>query len=172
MENAQILEQEISKTTRVFLAEKSQAVLGMRADALVQAIHNRINHDDQEAKRIVSEMAKLSDAYNRHLDLQNQLSAHERSSEKLKALLGPGPIPLGDQDSEAEELRSELQLWAVQQFLRFVPEARLREIVEFLGVTGIKTSRQAIEVGLRAHPKVFSVRVKKRVKFLSLKQRF
>jgi len=145
----------------------------MRAEALIQAIENRIKHDDQEAKRIVGAMAELSATYNRYLDLQNQLSAHERSSEKLKALLGPGPIPLGDQDSEAEELRSELELWeAVEQFLRFVPEARLREIVEFLEATGIKTSRQAIEACLRAHPKVFAVRVKRRVKFVSLKQKY
>lgn len=172
-ETVQPSKQIYSKKSLDILAVKLEAIFGMRAEALIQAIESRIRHDDQEAKRIVGEIAELSDTYNRYLDLQSQLSAHERSSEKLKALLGTGPIPLGEQDRETEELRSELELWeAVEQFLRFVPEARLREIVEFLEATGIKTSRQAIEACLRAHPKVFAVRVKKRVKFISLRQKF
>jgi hypothetical protein len=152
----------------------------MNADAIIGAIENRIRHDEQQVKRVTDEMRKLSDPYNRYLDLERDLRTHERSIEKLQGLLGASllySIPMGDDDAKNEEkvkeLRRELELWeAVEQFLRFVPEARLREIVEFLEAAGIKTSRQAIEACVQAHPKVFAARIKRRVKFLSLRQRF
>ncbi|HEV3275402.1 MAG TPA: hypothetical protein VG860_01155, partial [Terriglobia bacterium] len=60
-------EQNVSKKYLDIVVEKLEAIFGMRAEALIQAIENRIKHDDQESKRIVGEMAGLSAAYNRHL---------------------------------------------------------------------------------------------------------
>ncbi|HEV3276173.1 MAG TPA: hypothetical protein VG860_05105, partial [Terriglobia bacterium] len=66
-QTVQPAEQIYSNKSLDILAKKLEAIFGMRAEALIQAIENRIKHDDQESKRIVGEMAGLSAAYNRHL---------------------------------------------------------------------------------------------------------
>jgi hypothetical protein len=65
---------------------------------------------------------------------------------------------------------TDLELWeAVQQYLRFVEEAQVGEILAFLTWAEIKTSRQAIDAVVSRHKKVFQIKKRGREKFVSLK---
>jgi hypothetical protein len=153
----------------------------MKASELIRAMSDRLSHDQQQVSRLSQQLSELSSAYNRYLDLQREVEAHVRSIEKLTALLAGlwpeyPPESMEDlrQEEKAQELRKELELWeAVQQYLRFAPsEARVRDIVEFLELVDMPSSRQAVEAAINAHPKTFAVKKRRRDKFVSLKHRF
>ncbi len=179
-----------SKRLVDIFVEKLHSVFGMDTNAVTGAVQGRLEHDQRQIERVATEMRKLDAAYNRYLDLERELRLHERSIEKLQVLLAgvyvqqhqgykllaypkraEQMLPVLER---ARKLRGSLELWElIEQVLRFVPEARLNDLVEFLSVARVrKTSRQAIEACIRAHPKVFSAKISKHVKYVSLKQRF
>jgi len=155
--------------------------------ARAQDVFNRIRDalvlDAKRQRELSSEMHKLAEAHNRYLALEREAKAHEDSANALKAFLGSTAFVHAMQtdttDAIGEEmeiyptvadLRRDAPLWQhVQQYLRFVPEAQVAEIIAFLDWLDIETSRQAIESAVRAHPKVFAARNSGREKFLSLK---
>jgi len=155
----------------------------MRATALVSAMMKRLGHDETVREQLEQELEELSSGYHKYLDVMEQLKAHDRSIERLKAIVGIGAAPgeaimyMGAQDPEDAEaeaenrqLRRRLELWeAVEQYLRFVPEAKIRDILDFMEMVNIRTSRQAVEAAIKAHSKVFRVQKKKQEKFVSLK---
>jgi hypothetical protein len=160
------------------LASLLYGSLGMRPGQFIGQMYRRLKHDKGRVSELEKKMAKLSPAYNKYLDAQRQLHEHERSIENLMTVIGPNIMyPSGPQDEheleeldKVQDLRRELELWeAVQQYLRFVPEAKVRDILDFLGIVDIASTRQAVEACIKARPKVFAVRKRKRERFVSLK---
>lgn len=155
----------------------------MRAYALIDAMNSRLEHDQQALERLEHELVALSPGYHKYLDTMEQIRAHERSLEKLQAIIGYGAAPFGvllhtqpespddvQEEKEGKELRRNLELWeAIEQYLRFIPEARVKEILEFAEAVKMRASRQSIEAAIKAHPRVFRIQKKKREKFVSLK---
>ncbi|MGA8152207.1 MAG: hypothetical protein WB952_14740 [Terriglobales bacterium] len=154
-----------------------------RAHDVLNRIQGALAVDAARMKEIAAEMAKHADAYYRYQALQRQSAEHEKSAHGLMALLGPKAfvaVMTNDQtDSIGEEvdvtpsptmLRASATLWEhVQNYLRFVPESQVNEIVEFLGWVGIETSRQAVESAIKTHGKVFQVKKRGRERFVSLR---
>lgn len=164
-------------------ASQLYASFGMRASALVSAMIGRLKHDEEVSGRLESELDSLSSGYHKYLDVMDQLKAHEKSIEKLRAVIGYGAAPYGlvgqvspespddlEYEKESKGMRRSLELWeAVEQYLRFVSEAKVKEIMDFMSAVRIKASRQSIEAAIKAHPKVFRVQKRKGEKFISLK---
>jgi hypothetical protein len=153
----------------------------MRSGQIIGAILNRLDHDRHEADDVSGRMAEFAEAYNKYLDLRQKWEMHHESAEKLAALLGSRILESQQERHditestlrEAEDLRSRLELWeAIQQYLRFVREGRVGEILEFLEVVGIRTSRQAIESTIKTHNKIFKTEKRKREKFVKLREPF
>lgn len=155
-----------------------------RVGDIIRAMSHHLAHDAQRLGEIADEMDKLRPTYNRFLDLQREALTHEKSSQKLIAVLGPGHFlramkedstdAIGDQieiTPSAKELRRELSLWeAVEQYLRFHPEgeAQVTGIVDFLLSVGIRTSRQSVESCIKTHPQTFRARKQGRLKYVRL----
>jgi hypothetical protein len=150
----------------------------------MEAIRNRIVHDWARLGEISRQMGELSKSYNLYVDLLRERESHEKSAQKLAGLLGPDhytdsaasdetlAVLLGEIEDtpDVATLRRDLSLWeAVEQFLRFAPEAKIREILLFFKAVGIEATRQAVESSIRAHPKTFRVSKRGREKFISLK---
>lgn len=164
-------------------ASNLYSAFDMRSTALASAMYERLKHDEAERDRLERELAELSAGYNKYLDVLTHLKAHERSIDKLKAIIGYGATPFGvllytspesPDDVEEEKanrvLRRSLELWeAIEQYLQFDREARIKDILEFVQFIGMKASRQSVEAAIKAHPKVFRVVKRKREKFVSLK---
>jgi len=165
-------------------AQQLYALLNMRAASLATAMAGRLSHDQAELTRLESELNSLSSGYHKYLDVLDQIRAHERSIQKLQAVVGYGAAPMGsvlgyvqpecpddlDAEKEGRRLRRNLELWeAVEQYLRFVPEAKVKEILEFMEMVKINASRQSVEAAIKAHPKVFRIQKRKGEKFISLK---
>lgn len=154
-----------------------------RAVDVFNRIRDALVVDAKRQREIGEEMHNLSDAYNRYIALQRESKAHEESAKGLQALLGPKAfVEAMKQDKSAaigeeleiypsaRSLRESAPLWQhVQQYLRFVPEAQVGEIVEFLAWLEIETSRQAVESAIKTHPRIFAVKKRGREKFVSLK---
>jgi hypothetical protein len=154
-----------------------------RAKDVFNRVRDALVVDAKRQRELGKEMHKLSDAYHRYLALQRESKAHEDSANALKALLGSKAFieAMSEDTSEAigdeleiyptvGDLRQAAPLWQhVQQYLRFVPEAQVGEIVEFLDWLEIETSRQAVESAIKTHPKMFKVRKSGRESFVSLK---
>ncbi len=165
------------------LARYLYDAVDMRATALITAMEQRLCHDEQVREKLEEELKSLSSGYHKYLDVLGQLKAHDRSIERLKAIVGIGAAPApaiqymgpetpedADEEAANKKLRRNLELWeAVEQYLRFVPEAKVREILDFMELIKIRTSRQAVEAAITAHPKVFRVLKRKQEKFVSLK---
>lgn len=154
-----------------------------RAQDILKRICDALVVDAKRQREIAVEMHKLSDAHYRYLALQRETKAHEDSSNALKALLGSKAFveAMSEDSSDAigeeleiyptvRELRESAPLWQhIQQYLRFVQEAQVGEIVEFLAWMDIETSRQAVESAIKTHSRIFKVRPSGRERFVSLK---
>jgi hypothetical protein len=150
---------------------------------VLSRIEGALTVDAARMKEIAAEMGTYADAYNRYLALMRESAEHERSAHGLMALLGPEAYVAVMQKDKTENtgyeiditpnpraLRESTPLWEhVRSYLRFVPQAQIGEIVEFLGWVRIKTSRQAVESAIRTHAKTFQVKPRGREKFVSLK---
>jgi len=155
----------------------------VKANVLISAMNNRLQHDREQISQLEKRQADLSSIYNQYLDIQAQIHAHEQSIDKIEGLIAPslygtGAYTEAQSESEledqyrAKELRRRLQLWeAIEQYLRFVPdrESRVREILDFLELVEFDCSRQSVEAAIKAHPKVFRVQKRKNEKYISLK---
>ena len=154
-----------------------------RAVDVVTRIRGALAVDAKRMRELAEEMNKHAEAYNRYVALQRDAKAHEQSAQALTALLGAEGFKIARADDKSDsigneidivpsprELRDKAALWEhIEQYLRFVPEAQVNEILEFLAWMRIETSRQAIESAIRTHPKVFRVKKRGRDKFISLK---
>ena len=155
-----------------------------RAMDVLGRIRSALVFDAKRLREISAEMETLADAYHRYSALRDESDKREKSLHGLKALLGHDmyyKVMREDETStigeEAEtrptayELRAATPLWEhVVNYLRFVSEARVGEIVDFLEWAGLDANRQAIESAIRAHPRTFAVKKKGREKFVSLKK--
>ncbi len=152
---------------------------------VLQSIQAALVLDARRMREISADMHKdgLAAAYNRYLALQRERDTHEKSATCIAALLGheryieaietDRTASIGEEFSlarKANALREKAALWEhIAQYLRFVPEAQMHDILEFLGVLGIDTKRQAIESAIRTHPDTFRTKKRGRDKFISLK---
>lgn len=154
-----------------------------RATDIFRSMRDALALDAKRMEEISGELTKLADSYNRYLALKREQETHYKSSRQLAALLGPrgflDAMKSDKSDAIGEhieiipspaELRESAPLWQhVYQYLRFVPEAQVNEIVLFLNGLQIYTSRQAVESTIRTHPSLFRVKKRGREKFISLK---
>ncbi|MGH9728605.1 MAG: hypothetical protein ACRD4V_08450 [Candidatus Acidiferrales bacterium] len=126
-------------------------------------------------------MENLANAYNEFLDLRAEFEERKARTGVLYGLIGDdihasssdwvehgARIVAGGSD---KTLRERLPLWeAMKEYLQYVTEARIGEMEEFFSHIGYEEgNRQAIESALKRHPKEFSVRKKKREKYIALK---
>ena len=137
--------------------------------------------DANRLKTLADEMRALSSGYNRYLALQREAESHEASSKRLVGLLGDKGLEVAQDENgiirseveaypDAMKVRDGLPLWElVAQYLRFVPEAQVGDILSFFDWMAIEVSRQAVEAAINSHLTVFAVRKKDREKFISLK---
>jgi hypothetical protein len=154
-----------------------------RATDVFDRIRDALVVDAKRQKEIRAEMHNLSEAHNRYLSLQRESKAHEDSANALKSLLGPDALIAAMKQDDSDSIGSEMEiypavaqlreaapLWQhVQQYLRFVPEAQVGEIVDILRWLKIEANRQAVESALKTHSRIFRVRKQGREKFVSLK---
>ena len=154
-----------------------------RAIDVLTRIRGALTVDAARMKELSLQMEKHADGYNRYLALQRESLEHEKSAQGLMALLGPKAFVsvMTDDKTDAigeevdispspRELRDKASLWEhVHNYLRFVPESQVNEIVEFLKWVGIETSRQAVESAIKTHGRVFQVKKRGRERFISLK---
>jgi hypothetical protein len=152
---------------------------------IVPAMQQRLLHECESIRNIRREMEKLTRAYNRFVDLREQLAGHENRMQNIVAVLGPEMfIQTAKQDESdvigntveispsVRQLREAQPLWkAIRECLRVAREAKVREVQEFLTYFGIKgVNRQAIESALQRHPKAFRVVKRGRDKYISLRK--
>jgi hypothetical protein len=145
-------------------------------------MRQRLHYDAKRTKEIKERMEVLATAYNEFLDLRKEHEERKAHMIVLYGLIGDDSYT-SDPDwvenkvrelvsGNADTMRSQLSLWeAMKEYLQYVPEARIGEMEEFFSHIGYEEgNRQAIESALKRHPKEFSVRKKKREKYLSLKK--
>jgi len=145
-------------------------------------MRQRLHYEAQRAKEIKDRMEALAVAYNEFLDLRTEQLGRKSHMTVLYGLIGDDHYTNDPNWAETEvralvggtenALRSELSLWeAMKEYLQYVPEARIGEMEEFFSHIGYdEGNRQAIESALKRHPKEFSVRKKKREKYISVKK--
>jgi len=149
------------------------------------SLQYNLRHDCERIEAIRLEMDKLASAYNRFIELRQEMEGRQARMLRIIGLIGPEGVEMAiHNDREglideaignqfnAEQLRKELPLWqALQEYLRTVTKASVQEIQFFLERVGIKgVTRQAIESAVRAHPKEFQVVKKSGERFFSLRE--
>jgi hypothetical protein len=151
---------------------------------VVSRIRTALAFDANRLQEIADEMERLAEAYHRYQALSEEADKREKSLHGLKALLGHElyyKVMLQDQTAAigenaetlptAAQLRESTPLWMhLANYLRFVPEARLGEIVDFLNGVGLEATRQAVESAIQAHRKLFVTKKRGREKFIALKK--
>jgi hypothetical protein len=154
-----------------------------KANDFFDRVRDALVVDAKRQKEIRAQMNDLAEAHNRYLALQRESKSHEDSSNALKALLGRKAFDAVVKEDKSEvvgsetewyptieQLREDASLWQhVQQYLRFMREAQVGEILNVLGWLEIETSRQAVESALKTHSRIFRIRKQGREKFVSLK---
>lgn len=153
----------------------------MRVYAVIAEMERSLTHEEAELAALEKSLKPLTEGYRKYMDVRDRIQARMKTIEKLTALVGYGLTPdtqgAEGESPEAEEVvnrsfehRRNLELWeAIVQYLRFQNEAQVGDILEFFEAVGIKTSRQAVEAAIKAHPRVFRTQKRKREKFISLK---
>lgn len=159
-------------------------------DAFVKVIEHpierqmrqRLHYEVSRTKEVTERMDALAPAYNEFNDLRKEAAERKAHMAILYGLIGDD-VRTADPDwvesgarhfvgGNDKEMRSQLPLWeAMKEYLQYVPEARIGEMEEFFSHIGYEEgNRQAIESALKRHPKEFTVRKKKREKYLSLRK--
>jgi hypothetical protein len=145
-------------------------------------MRQRLHYEAQRAKEIKERMEALAAAYNEFVDLRKEATERKVHMAILYGLIGddvyttnPDWVETGARafvGGNDKEMRSQLPLWeAMKEYLQYVPEARIGEMEEFFSHIGYEEgNRQAIESALKRHPREFTVRKKKREKYLSLRK--
>lgn len=152
-------------------------------------MRDRLHYEVEKAKKADSRMRELAAAYNEYLDLREQNAQRKARVENLLTVVGPWEWESLNADyteheamrllgiyvgnaQEAAELRSKFPLWrAMQEYLKFVPEARITEMEQFFDHVGYESAnRQAMESALKRHPEVFKTRRIRGQKLISLKK--
>ena len=157
----------------------------MFQNTVEEAMHSRLWHEETRLREINERLRELTKAYNEYVDLKNEAKGRRERLEILFALVGGLDLNKAretGEDSEhqtaqqvlsvsQEEIRATLPLWkAMQEFLSYVPEARIGEMETFFeSVDYADGNRQAIESALKRHPDIFKIRKQKREKYISLK---
>jgi len=145
---------------------------------VVKSMQQRFVYESERMKAARDEMDKLSEAYHRYKDLQDELSNREKRWKRLYALLSPDDLPPCELAAEMfgkidnpPELGSDVPLWeGLREYLEIVGETRISDAVLMLvRFYGSDVSRQAIESTVIRHPDVFRVRKSGGKKFISLK---
>ena len=152
----------------------------MEPESVRKMMATRLLHEGQRIRDIEEQMAELAPTYNQYVDLRDQLASHTASRERLRGILAEDEYPNLPHDVQKEAvkdweedhcLRAELELWEiVQEYLRFVPEAKTRDLLDFFEHIDIKTSRQALEAAVKSRPDRFVIRKKKGENLVRLKK--
>jgi len=147
-------------------------------------MHQRLEHECLSLQSMRKEMEELSRAYNRYIDLKNEVEARSKRIQRLVGVLGDefldemaanrsqAVIEETNLQGNPSDLRIELRLWlAIREYLRVAGEAKVGDIQDFFEAMNFETvSRQAIESALRSHNKIFRVVKRGRDKYVSLKK--
>jgi hypothetical protein len=152
-------------------------------------MRERLHYEVSKALANQARMRELASAFNEYRDLLEENSLRKVRVENLLTVVGPWDWESPDADykehqalqvlgidvnnaQEAESLRSKFPLWrAMQEYLRFVPEARIADMESFFDHVGYGgANRQAMESALKRHPGVFKTRKRGGQKLISLKK--
>jgi hypothetical protein len=152
-------------------------------------MRDRLHYEVVKAREVDSRMRELAAAYNEYLDLREENRRRKARVENLLTVIGPWNWESPGADytehdamrllgidvrnaEDAEALRSQFPLWrAMQEYLMFVPEARITEMEQFFDHVGYESAnRQAMESALKRHPDVFKTRKRGGQKLISLKK--
>jgi hypothetical protein len=142
-------------------------------DDIVGALQGRLSYRKRRLAQLRQEMAKLSDAYNRYMDLRREVEQGRIEMNKIKGTLGPGYEFEEDLDTDdASYARKNLSLWeAIEEVILVAGETRIVDVEETLrGLELPKITRQGIESAIETHPKVFKTVRRGREKYVMLKE--
>ena len=136
-------------------------------------MRERLHYEVSKAQANEARMRELASAFNEYQDLRKENEQRRMRVENLLTVIGPWDWGAPDADykehealrvlgigisnaEEAELLRSRFPLWrAMQEYLMFVPEARIADMESFFDHVGYEgANRQAVESALRRHPTV------------------
>jgi len=152
-------------------------------------MRDRLHYEVGKVREAESRMRDLAAAYHEYRDLLEDTRRRKTRVENLLTVVGPWDweslepdysereamrllgISVSNAD-DAEALRAKFPLWrAMQEYLTFVPEARIAEMEQFFDHVGYESAnRQAIESVLKRHPSIFKTRKRGGQKLISLKK--
>jgi hypothetical protein len=148
-------------------------------------LQDRLIYEAQNLRSVRKQMQELAPAYNRYLDLDNELDSRRHRMSIILGLLGPERVTeivkadntasLGEaleQQKPLSELREKLRLWrAVREYVRMAGTSRIADIHQFLEWAGLKdVTRQAIESALKQHEDTFETTKRGHERFVALKR--
>lgn len=142
----------------------------------------RLMHEVESIEANQSKMAEIEGAYNTYVDICEDQKRRLERVQRLVSILDSGDLllnaiklddtqTLGRALAPPISLSLDIPLWeAMKEYLSYVKEAGIEEIVSFLKRMNIKTAnRQAIESVLKRHPETFRTRKSGHNKFIALK---
>jgi len=147
-------------------------------------LQERLLHQCESMRSKRQQIKKLSSAYNKYLDLDEEIKIVHHRISIIVGLLGSDRVAetakadtttcLGEileQFPPPKDLREKLTLWrAIREYLRVAGEARIGEILSFLTWIGIEDfTRQALESALQNHEDVFEITKRGNERYVSLK---
>jgi len=151
-------------------------------------MRERLHYEVSKARANEARMRELAAAFNEYRDLLDENRQRKIRVENLLTVIGPWDWESPNVDykehealqvlgidvsnaEEAELLRSRFPLWrAMQEYLMFVPEARISDMEIFFDHVGYEgANRQAMESALKRHPAIFKTRRRGGQKLISLK---
>jgi hypothetical protein len=145
----------------------------------------RLLHQRRGERSAAQEMEELSAAYNRYIDLADQLEEHRKRISYITRLLGPDRVaqginldraeskPTGSEATPAHtESQERLPLWkAVRECLRVAGKSRVSDIEAFLNSLGGKrVTRQAMISALNRHSDWFVVTKARHAVYVDLRK--
>jgi regulator of protease activity HflC (stomatin/prohibitin superfamily) len=152
-------------------------------DAL-DAVKEQLVSECQRVQEIREEKKQHAASYHRYVSLQKELLERAVTINELAGILGPDDAYKAMQADKSDaigetvevhtgmgQLRENLPLWkAIRWYIGYMGEARMNDVILFLGALKIEgANRNAVDSALRTHPEIFTVRQKKREKYISLK---
>ena len=145
----------------------------------------RLRHHSHGERSVALEMEELSAAYNRYVDLEDQLEEHRKRISYITRLLGPDRVtqginldgaeskPTGSEATPAHtESQERLPLWkAVRECLRVAGKSRVSDIEAYLNSLGGKrVTRQAMVSALDRHSDWFVVTRTRHAVYVDLRE--
>lgn len=158
-----------------------------RFNDIVLGLTHQSERDIEAVQETQDELNKLRPMYQRYRELNEQLKSREERAQIVGSLLISLNTRVRTDDEKSMYLLKMFEsfqdagiggnlepnawpLWKLlREVVRQIPEIQVVDAEGTLRALGIKTSRQAVESAIATHRDVFSVRMRGREKYISLK---